>query len=202
MNLRKKIVKSEKNDFEKMAGSVEAMRNVVRHFKVGTLPNDEFSLEDYREYCEHLIQIQEINGSWTVAGDPSFLSGDEVVEFITYPSYLALGALVMHDEILSGELLEGRDKALVNGFSQAKLEGYGEDSLFQTIEMVFMMIEAGIPPWLVNMRSEESFYPISIKLISLRDKLQSRLDGGDTILPFGGDYKEIFELVVAGLSVL
>ena len=202
MNLRKKIIKSKDNDYEKMGGAVEAMRNVVRQFRLGNLPSGEFSLEEYKNYAAHLIDIQEEDGTWTVSERPETLAEDEKVEFISYPTFLGLGTLVMAGELFPEENFSGIDEALLKGFSAIKLEGFGEDSLFQIIEMVLILIEAGIPPWLKERRDEEIYNHTAIKLISFRDKLQSRVDGGDTILSFGGDYRRIFELVVAGLEVL
>lgn len=202
MNLRKKVIKSKKNDYEDMGGAVEAMRNVNRHFKTGTLPNDQFSLADLETYVNHLIMIQEPDGSWTVSAFPEELAGDEKVEFAIYPTYLALGTLVLAEEYLPETEFPGRDDALRKGFSILKMEGYGEDSLFQIIEMVLMLIEAAVPPWLKSRRDNEVYYQVTMKLISFRDKLQSRIDAGDTVLSFGGDYRSIFELVVSGLSVL
>ena len=202
MNLRNKIIKSKDNDYEEMAGAVESMRNINRHFNTGTLPNQDFSLTDLKKYIFHLIDIQEKDGSWTVASSIQILSGDETVEFVTYPSYLALGSLVLVAETLPEESFEGIENALVKGFQFIKLEGYGEDTIFQIIEMVLMLIESGIPPWLAKRKGEEIFYNTTMKLISFRDRLQSRLDAGDTVLSYGGDYKSIFELVVSGLAVL
>ncbi|MDC7220919.1 MAG: hypothetical protein PQJ59_13370 [Spirochaetales bacterium] len=202
MNLRKKVIKSKDNDYEKMGGAVEAMRNVVRHFRTGTLPNDEFSLEDLKAYTTHIIDIQEEDGTWTVSADAKQLAEDEKIEFLSYPTFIGLCTLVMADEYLPGGDFPGREEALRKGFAALKLEGYGEDSLFQMIEMIIILIEAAVPPWLKDRRSDEVYNNAALKLISFRDKLQSRLDAGDTILSFGGDYREIFELVTSGLSVL
>jgi hypothetical protein len=202
MNLRKIIIKSKENDYEKMGGAVEAMRNVVRHFRLGDLPSSEFSMEELKEYIAHLIDIQEENGTWTVSANPEQLSEDEQVEFVSYPTFLGLGTLVMADEFLPKENFKGREESLRKGFFALKLEGYGEDSLFQMIEMILILIEAEVPVWLKNKRTDDILNNKAVKLISFRDKLQSRLDAGDTILPFGGDYREIFELVTSGLAVL
>ncbi|MBN2627864.1 MAG: hypothetical protein JXA95_14450 [Spirochaetales bacterium] len=202
MNLKKKVIKNKENDYEKMGGAVEAMRNVVRQFRLGNLPSPEFSLDDLEDYCRHLMDIQEDNGTWTVAARPEQLAEDELVEFVAYPTFIALGALVMIEEFLPDRECPGKEEVLSKGFSAIRLEGYGEDSLFQIIEMILIFIEAGVPPWLKSRRDEPGYNNTALKLISFRDKLQSRLDAGDTILPFGGDYRPIFELVVSGLSVL
>ena len=202
MNLRKTVNKSKENDYEKMGGAVESMRNVVRQFRLGNLPSEEFTLEDFQKYISHLIDIQEEDGSWTVASRPEQLADDEKVEFIAYPTFLAVGTLVMAEEFLPEADFAGFDGVLEKGFSAMKLEGYGEDSLFQIIEMVLILIEAGIPLWIADKRSIDVYNNKALKLISFRDKLQSRLDAGDTILSFGGDYREIFELVVSGLSLI
>jgi len=202
VNLRKKIIKNKENDYEEMAGAVEAMRNVVRQYRLGNLPSGEFSLNDLEEYCRHLIDIQEEDGSWTVSSRPDELAEDEKVEFLVYPTYIGLGTLVMADEYLPGRDFPGREEALARGFAALKLEGYGEDSLFQVIEMILMLIEAGVPPWLGNRRDRAEYKPAAAHLVAFRDRLQNRLDRGDTVLPYGGDYRPIFELLVAGLSVL
>jgi hypothetical protein len=202
VNLRKSVIKSEKNDFEDMGGAVEAMRNINRHFKTGTLPNTDFSLKDLEDYVYHLISIQEKDGSWTVSASPEQLAGDEKIEFITYPSFLALGTLVMAPDYLTEKLIEGREESLKKGFASLRLEGYGEDSLFQIIEMVLMLIEAGVPPWLKEREDDKDYQEFITSLISLREKVHSRLEKGDTTLSFGGDYRSIFELVTSGLSVL
>ena len=202
MNLRKTVNKSKENDYEKMGGAVESMRNVVRQFRLGNLPSEDFTLEDFQGYVSHLIHIQEEDGSWTVASYPEQLGDDERVEFISYPTFLGVGTLVMAEEFLPAADFPGFDDVLKKGFSAMKLEGYGEDSLFQIIEMVLILIEAGIPLWIKDKRSIDVYNHKALKLISFRDKLQSRLDAGDTILSFGGDYREIFELVVSGLSVI
>ncbi|MDC7224620.1 MAG: hypothetical protein PQJ60_12825 [Spirochaetales bacterium] len=202
MNLRKQVVKSRENDYEKMGGVVESMRNVVRHFRVADLPSEEFTLDDLKAYISHIIDIQEEDGTWTVSAHPEQLSEDEKVEFVSFPSFLGVSTLVMAEEYLPDEDFPGREDALEKGFAALKLEGYGEDSLFQMIEMILILIEAAVPPWLKSKRSRQVYNHTAVKLISFRDRLQSRLDAGDTILSFGGDYREIFELVTAGLSVL
>ena len=202
MNLRKTVIKSKENDYEKMSGAVESMRNVVRQFRLGNLPDEEFSLDDFRDYINHLIDIQNEDGTWTVASRPDQLAEDERVEFISFPTFLGVGALVMADEFLPGEEFPGLDEAREKGVSAIKLEGYGEDSLFQMIEMILILIEAGIPVWIGDKRSHEIYGRKVRELIFFRERLEARLDGGDTVLPFGGDYRAIFELVVSGLSVL
>lgn len=195
MNLTTKFRKSD--DFEKMGALVSGMRNMVIQTAADKEASSPIKESVWREFIDSLLDSIEEKGYWTVALDEPGLPGDESVEFTRFPSAVALSALAldMHKYPQAGN--EKRKEVFQKAASCFPLKGYGEDGVFQVCEILLIFIEGNLPSFL-----RES--GLSPELLSQLDQWSSEISGklerGDTILPYGGDYKDIYQQILKGLK--
>lgn len=206
----KKFLINKDNDYEKMTSRVGQMRIFLDHILAERIPNKTFSQDSLLEYCRSLVEGQRGEmeglqaGSWSVSPAPGEVAEDDRVDYHFFPSYIALATLV-HCGLKDSRVREipGYEDALKNGFAFAvssDLNGYGFNSLFQQMEAVLILGSGSCPAYL---RSHPDCCPDLLRrLQELHDDFRTRLDSGDTVLSFGGDYRKQFALACKLLEPL
>lgn len=195
MNLTGEFRKSD--DFEKMGALVSGMRNMVIQMSGKGKKPSPVTEEMWRGFIDSLIENVEEAHYWTVALEEPGLPGDESVEFTQFPTAVALAALALDQAMFPQVLSEAGTLIFQKAASRFSLEGYGEDSIFQICEILLIFIEGDLPAYL---RKSSQAPELLEQLDQWRDNFSSKIETGDTILPFGGDYKEIYQLILKGLG--
>ena len=207
----KKFFVNKDNDYNDMAERVGARRIFMENVIAGRVPNEEYTLDKLVFYCQSLIDGQRRDvpglpdGSWSISPDPSEISEEDQVDYHYFPTFIALSTLIFSAKKFPREIgaLPGLDEALAGGFEFAltgNLEGYAFNSLFQQIESVLILGSGGCPSWLAEHPSVCPALAERLREIGL--DYQNRLEKGDTVLSFGGDYKPQFSLAVKFLKPL
>jgi len=195
MNLTKKIRKSD--DFEKMGALVSGMRNMVIQTAAGKDAVTPIKEEAWRGFIDSLLNSVEEKYYWTVASDEGALPMDESIEFSRFPTAVALAALALDMQKYPQAGSEQRKEVFQKAADTFPLEGYGEDGVFQVCEILMIFIEGNLPVFL----RESGLSPELLgKLDRWAEDITEKLDRGDTLLPYGGDYKEIYKQILKGLK--
>lgn len=205
----KKFFVNKDNDYEEMASRVGAHRIFLENILAGKVPNEEYSPEKLALYCASFIERQRkgvsglADGSWSVSPDPSGVSEEDRMDYHYFPTFIALAILTICAEKFPEEIgaLPGLEEALAGGYRFAltgNLEGYGFNSLFQQIESVLILGSGGCLKWLAA--RPEVCPGLNARLAEIAREYRTRLEGGDTALPFGGDYKVQFTLALKFLQ--
>lgn len=195
MNIAKKYIKRETYDYEKLCNSAGGMRNAIKIAGKQNWIPEEYTEEDFNKYVESLWSGREDNGSWCPAPNSEKLPPDEVIEFCIFPTILALGAISLRWGMLSED-----QKSLASNsmdWLAERFKGYGEDSIFQLAEMIFMMSESNFIEFI---RKENLGSKLQDELDKLSKEWNEKLDNGDTVLPYGGDYKDTYLKLTVLLS--
>lgn len=193
MNLVKKFRKSD--DYEKMLALVSGMRNMV--IEVSTEENATLSKEDWQGFIASLFDSVEPEKSWTVSELPQKLDPDDRVEFCTFATAVALSAIAREHLMHPEDLKEEERSLFEEAAATFELKGFGEDNLFQVCEILLIFLEGGLPLVLTQYYRNN---PLRKSLLNWQQNLQKRMDEKNTLLPFGGDYSEIFALILSGLD--
>ncbi len=207
----KKFFVNKDNDYGNMAERVGARRIFLENVLSGKVPNDEYGVDKLKAYCESLIEGQRMgvpgleDGSWSVSPDPSGVSEEDKVDFHYFPTYVALSMLLACSKKFPREIgsLPGLEEALHRGFRFAitgNLDGFGFNNLFQQVESILILGSGGCPGWLAE--NPEVCPALNKRLKELGNEFRARLETGDTVLSFGGDYKTQFTLAVKLLQPL
>lgn len=198
----KKFQINEDNDYERMTSRVGQMRIFLDHILAGRVPNEKFTQDSLLQYCRSLVEGQRDEmegleaGSWSVSPAPLEIAEDDRNDYHFFPTYIALATLVYCGEKDSRvrDIPSYKD-VLQKGFAFAvssDLNGYGFNSLFQQLEAVIILGSGSCPSYLK--RHPECCPKMLNRLRELGTEFQNRLDSGDTVLSFGGDYKKQFTL--------
>jgi len=207
----KKYFVNKTNEYEDMTSRVGALRIFLENILSGQVPNDEYGVEKLTRFCQSLIDGQRIgvaglrDGSWSVSPDPSEISEEDLVDYHYFPTYIALSLLITCSEKYPEEIgsLPGLNEVLIRGFEfslTGNLEGFGFNSLFQQVESVLILGSGGCIRWLAD--HPEVCPSLAARLKEIGGEYKSRLEKGDTVLPFGGDYKPQFTLALKTLEPL
>ena len=199
------------NDYEDMASRVGARRIFLENILAGKVPNEKYGIGPLKIYCQSLIDRQRIgvpglkDGSWSVSPDPLGVAEEDRMDYHYFPTFIALSTLIACSRKFPEEIgsLGGLEDALIKGFrfvAAGNLEGYGFNSLFQQVESILILGSGGCIAWL--MEHPNASPELNIRLKELGAEFQNRLDSGDTVLSFGGDYKRQFSLAVKILEPL
>jgi len=190
MNLVSTFKKSD--DFEKMGALVSGMRNMVIEKSKDNSPA--VSQDMWRKFINSLIDSVEDEFYWTVASEESGLPPDESIEFTRFPTAVALSALALDQLKFPGEMASIGIVVFKKGSDIFPLEGFGEDSYFQICEILLIFGEGSLYQWLKKSGQSER---LLFQLDQWKEKLQEKLQSGDTRLSFGGDYKEIYKTILS-----
>jgi len=136
-----------KADIEEMDRKVRELREVLEVLAGGGIPGPGYTVDDLERLCESLVRGQRndiprlVPGSWCVAPSIEGMDSDARVEFVFFPTYLAVAiltrALREHPELK--ERIPGYEKALKEGlgFSARRgLMGHGYDANTEMREAV------------------------------------------------------------------
>ena len=206
----KKFIINKDNDYEKMTSRVGQMKIFLEHILAGRVPNEEYSADSLLGFCRSLVEGQRggepglAEGSWSVCSSPLDIAEDDRMDYHFFPTFIALSLLVgCAGKDPRVRDIPGFDEALKKGFSFAvseNLEGYGFNSFFQQMEAILILGSGACPSWLQS--HPECCPPMAQRLGLLGVEYKKRLDKGDTILSFGGDYKIQFQLATKFLAPL
>lgn len=206
----KKFLTNEDNDYERMTSRVGQMRIFLDHILAGRIPNETFTQDSLLQYCRSLVEGQRDAvegleaGSWSVSPAPLEIEEDDRNDYHFFPTYIALATLVYCGEKDPRvKEIPFYDEVLKKGFAFAvssDLNGYGFNSLFQQMEAVLILGSGLCPAYL---KAHPECCPKMLnRLKELGEDFQQHLDQGDTVLPFGGDYKKQFALACQLLEPL
>jgi len=189
-------------DFEHMGSIVGSMRFLLEAFASGQLPDEDYTLDDYIGYISSLPEKQwktgVTAGSWTVAPEPEKVKEDERLDFIFFPSWCACASIswLIQNHPEKASAINGLEESLVQGLKfsiSENLEGFGITGELQTIEAALILGAGGL---LQLLKKNPHFSPeLKNRLDELKTDYRNKLDRGETDLPYGGSYKEIFEQV-------
>jgi len=206
----KKFSINKDNDYEKMTSKVGQMRIFLENILSGRVPNESYSSDNLYNFCRSLIEAQRpsgpelADGSWSVSPEPSEVAEEDRIDYHYFPTFLALSLLVSCGKKDSRiPALPGYNDALRRGFEfsmSGNLEGVGFNSLFQQVESILILGSGGCFSWLAD--NPECCPDLVGRLRELENVFRTRLESGDTVLDFGGDYKTQFTLVCQFLKPL
>lgn len=201
MVLLKEFKKSVDDDYENMSVITGSLRLILKALKNSLIPHESYTELELISMCKSLINNQEADGSWHVHRPEDSISEEDVVDFVFFPTQIACSILSHVKLNCNCSDLAGLDEVLTQGLKFAvsnKLEGYGYNSTFQKLESLIIFIEGSVPQLLNNdPRICPSLYN---RMIELKEEIQNQVDKGDTMMEYGGDYKEQYEFVLQGLS--
>lgn len=196
-----------KYDFEKMAGIVGLLRNVLEGYAKGTLPASDFSDPELETLLESLLKNQRqeegLEGSWAVCPSREDLPEDEEMDFIQFPTCEAAGLLswVAQKKPETAARLEGFEEALARGLnflSLIGLEGYGADGSLQTLEALLLLCTGQVPRYL---RENPQAAPALTDLLEeKRREIQDRVDRGDTKMAWGQEMGPLYQVLLKALG--
>jgi hypothetical protein len=201
MVLITKFRKSEDDDYENMSSIVGSIRLVLKAINRGLIPHEKYTLRDLMSFCQSFIDMQEEDGSWRVHRPEDTVDVEDEVDFIFFPTQIACSILSYVKQNYNCSELSGIDEVLSRGlkFSVSKrLEGFGFNSMFQTLESLIIFIEGSVPELL---NKDPRICPaLYNRILELKEELQNLVDSGNTVLEYGGDYREQYDFVLKGLS--
>lgn len=201
MVLMKKYYKSKDDDYENMSKIPGSMRLVLKALANGLIPHSQYTEEQLIAFCKSLISKQEIDGSWKVFKDDFTVSEEDLIDFVYFPTQIACSILSHTKQKHSTADLSGIDEALSRGLKSCmtnNLEGFGYNKIFQKLETIIIFIEGSVVDLLnQDPRICPSCYH---RLLEMKEEIQNILDTGETMMEYGGDYREQYEFVLQGLG--
>lgn len=201
MVLMKEFKRAEIDDYEELSVVTGSMRLVLKGLHRGMIPHESYSIEEIASFCSSLIRNQKPDGSWQVFSDDYSLPEEEENDFLYFPTQIACAVLSHVKQKLPTPGIEGIDEAISAGlkFSVKKnLEGYGFNTRFQLLESLVIFIEGSVAELLNS--DPRICPPCYNRLIELKQEIQSLLEKGETLMEYGGDYREHYEYVLEGLK--
>ena len=201
----------EQADIERMGQIHESMRELLMEWKAGRIPNNEYTKDDIRKYCESLIknqagEIENMNpGSWCLASTIEGMPGDARVEFVFLPTYIAVSTLTKFKKEYPEEAgrLEGLDDALRSGmeFAAARgLKGHGYEADDEMADAIEILGAGHVPQYL------KSNPRVSPSLLDALKKAKSeaveRLRDGNTRGAWGEDLSRQWKTIAKELENL
>jgi hypothetical protein len=188
------------------------MVNLLDRLADGSIPNEsDYTVETLKRFCKSLVRRQRPElpgvkaGSWCLTPDGADMPSDARVEFIYFPSYLAVSILTRvhmdHPEI--SESIPGYMDALRNGlrFSTYRgLMGHGFDR-YDEMLMTLKFFEKGRV--IEFLRSDPDFCPEMVELLrNIRDFMKNALKNRKTKSPWGIDLRNSYRWAVELLQDL
>ncbi len=196
-----------KYDFEKMAGVVGLLRNVVDGLAGGSLPSEarpggRYGRAELQALAEGLVakQLSEpgLEGSWAVCPDRESLPEDEEMDFILFPTCEGAGVLarLLLDQPETAARVAGLEAALTAGLDflgREGLEGYGADGLAQKIEALLILKSGAVGEYLEQNPQKAP----GLREILSREgrRMAEALDAGDARAPWGQDFSEEYRVL-------
>lgn len=120
-----------KVDIDEMDRKVRELREVLEELAGGGIPGPDYTVDDLERLCGSLVRGQRndiprlVPGSWCVAPSIEGMDSDARVEFVFFPTYLAVAiltrALREHPEFK--ERIPGYEKALKEGLGFSAMRG-------------------------------------------------------------------------------
>ncbi len=203
MVLIKEFRKSKDDDYESMSAITGCFRLVLKALDKGLIPHDSYTELELISFSRSLINNQEPDGSWPVHRPEDTISEEDQIDFVYFPTQIACSILSHVKQNHNCRELADIDEVLTKGlkFSNSKkLEGFGFNSMFQKLESMIIFTEGSVPKLL---NSDPRICPsLYDTLIESKEEIQKRVDSGDTVIEFGGDYRETFEFILKGLTNL
>ncbi len=198
-----------KYDFEKMAGVVGLLRNVVDGLAAGSLPAEDrpggrYGSPELQALAESLVAKQRtepgLEGSWAVCPDRENLPGDEEMDFILFPTCEGAGVLarLLLDQPETAARVDGLEKALAAGLDflgREGLEGYGADGLAQKVEALLILKSGAVGEYLE--KNPEKAPGLREILSREGRRMAEALDAGETRAPWGQDFSAEYRELTA-----
>jgi|GEM_PF-1807262 len=187
---------SKEVNIEEMLKKVEDMYRLLDEFSEGNLPNENYTLDDLKEFCRSLVEGQQNDiegikpGSWCVAPDGR-MPGDARVDFAFFPTYIAISILtkVLTDYPEIAESIPNYNTVLKKGYVFAtyrKLQGHGYESEIERIKAIKILEKGGVIEFI---EKNPSFSPSMYNMLDrIRIELIENIMNESTYNAWGQNY--------------
>ena len=205
MLLAHEFTQSSENDYEEIAAAGGRLRALLDAFAGNTLPG-EYTEEQLANYAGSLLARQREDGSFSSYPRPEELEADvrtDAHRFVTWAALaflcrfqdLSVGIPGIEADVLEKSILSAMRSPVTGDFAFPES---GEAEPVQQVEAVLVLSSGGVPG---RVMGDSRIAPVlSAELGGLKADFLRRIRSGDTILPGGIDYKDLFLKALAGLE--
>jgi hypothetical protein len=204
MVLPLKFSVSEDNDYEHLAAASGRLRALLEAFSDGSLP-PEYGDNKLVIFARSLLDAQMDDGSFSVSKNPEALPADVRDDAHRFVTWSAAAFLCLFDEKRkeASRAVEGLDTGMLRALRAPAAGDFtfpesGPAELVQQVEAVMILASGGVPARL--RRSPETAPVMADGLKLLAADFRRRLDSGDTMLPGGFDYQQLFLQALSALE--
>ena len=200
----KKFMITEKVEVRKMENIVNAMRDLLEKLVSGEIPNvDTYTRSDLKDFCTSLINGQRNDiglksGSWCVAPSAKDFPSDARVDFVFFPTYIAISILtrVLVDYPEIPEQIPNYAEVLRKGFKFAtyrRLRGHGIGAELEMIDAIEILSSGNVTKYIA---SNPDFCPELLHILKdIKEDFATALQKGVTAGPWGEDYIKALKFV-------
>ncbi len=208
MIFARKFSIAEDNDYERIAAVSGRLRTLLEAFVEGQLP-PEYGMKQLAGYARSLITVQRVDGSFSAYAHPEKLEIDVCTDAHRFVTWAALAFLCRYQDIedesakSTDELIPGLGESILAGMrcpaaSNFNFPESGEAEPVQQVEAVLILSSGGLPG---RLSVDSSSAPeLSSALNGLKVDFRSRLESGNTSLPGGIEYADLFRQALKGLD--
>ncbi|RKX90018.1 MAG: hypothetical protein DRP70_01925 [Spirochaetes bacterium] len=211
MIFARKFTLAEDDDYERIVAAGGRLRALLEAFTVGQLPR-EYGLMQLAGYARSLLAVQRVDGSFSSYAHPEKLEIDVRTDAHRFVTWAALAFLCRFEDTWkktgekAGEI-NLSDKELDEGISAVfrcpvvsdfTFPESGEAEPVQQVEAVLILSSGGIPG---RLSADPSAAPeLKAGLDVLKADFRHRLETGNTSLPGGIEYADLFHQAQEGLE--
>jgi len=205
MIFSRKFTLAENDDYENLAAASGRLRALLEGYAGGSLPL-EYGRKQLARYAESLLAVQRLDGSFAAFSEPEKLEADVRTDIHRFVTWAALAFLCRFQDDggfnspeLNQDLKDGIITAMRSSVSvDLSFPESGEAEPVQQVEAVFILSSGGIPG---RIKADPTLSPgLKAALDSLAAGFSSRIDSGDTSLPGGIDYEDLFKQALTDLE--
>ena len=194
------------NDYEEIAAAGGRLRALLDAFAANTLP-EEYTKEQLAVYAASLLVRQREDGSFSSYPRPEELEADVQTDAHRFVTWSALAFLCrfqdlsveipgIDSDVLEKSILSAMRSPVTGDFAFPES---GDAEPVQQVEAVLVLSSGGVPR---RVMGNSRIAPVlSTELNALKEDFQRRISSGDTILPGGINYEELFRKALAGLEL-
>ncbi len=204
MVLARKFTQSEDNNYEGLVAAAGRLRAILDAFAQESLP-PEYDVSIVVEYTKSLLATQRPDGSFSTSLTPDSLDPETSADahrFVTWISAALLNLLLQSYPDEASEIPSLKDsisRALNSPVALSfQFPESGPAEIVQQVEAVLILTSGRIPLYL---KTNPSIAPqVASGIAILVDYFHHRLTEGDTVLPGGIEYKDLFTQATATLT--
>ncbi len=184
---------------------VQEMERLKRMMKsnldaLSSSPAADLNMLQWRDYLTSLVAGQRFDlsrskpGSWCVAVDDNDMPKDARVDFIWFPSYVAVATMIQASQKMPDVIarITGFEDSLRHGLefvANTRLSGHGYGEPIERCEAIHLLFSAGVFDFI---KREPHFSPAFLAMLKqVKQELQERIDKKQTVVwtrDFSEDY--------------